>query len=298
MAPPPIERVLHLGFRFEPKPLDAITYYLPRLIASEPMHVVVHSTDVYAFEPAVFAAQFRPTPKTGNRFFFTTFKRQPGKAARVAGPGSWHLQVPSADIKDGAGVKIGEVKKPRYKESGRFTDWLMEELSSCAAGTIVGDRQYSLCRMYVAPMASPDSAARQESAAFIPPHPPAPEGQGQELVTAAAAPNNKRLAPPIAERPCPTKRIRSASTIPTPPPVVPPLPFPLPVQAPAPCSLVAARDPFCTETETLAAAHDDGLGFISYIDYSESDEGGCIWCTRAARCTNAQSHQGRSSSDQ
>jgi hypothetical protein len=291
---PPIERVLQLGFRFEPKPEDAVTYYLPRLIAGEPMHAAVrsfvHSTDIYACEPAVLAAQFRPTPKTGDRFFFTTFKRQPGKsgrAVRVAGPGSWHSQVSSADIKDDAGVKIGEVKKLRYKKGGRFTDWLMEELSSCAADTVVGDRQYALCRMYVSPMASPVSAARQESAAFFvafapPPPSAAPEGQGQELVAAAAPNNNKRPAPPIAEPSCPTKRIRSAATIPTPQPVVPPPPSPPPVQAPAPpCSLqVAARDPFCTETEPPAAAQDDGLDFILYIDYSESDEG--VLCIKPA----------------
>jgi hypothetical protein len=260
MAPPPlIERGLHLGFRFEPKPVDAITYYLPRLIAGVPMHAAVrsfvHATDIYACEPAVLAAHYRPTPKAGDRFFFTTFKRQPGKSirgVRVAGPGYWHSQGHTKDVLDDEGVKVGEAKKFRYNKGGAFTDWLMQEFSSCAADTVVGDRQYVLCRMYVSSKAAQDSAARQESAAFVafaPPPPPALEGQ--LLVAAAAAPSsNKRPAPPIAEPPCPTKRIRPAATIPTPPPVVPP-PSPPPLQVPAPCSLVAARDPFCTETEPL-----------------------------------------------
>jgi hypothetical protein len=247
---PPIERVLQLGFRFEPKPVDAVTYYLPRLIAGVPMHATVrsfiHSTDIYAWEPAVLAAHYRPTPKAGDRFFFTTFKRQPGnsgKGVRSAGPGHWHTQGHTKDVLNDAGVKVGEVKKFRYMKAKKFTGWLMDEFSSCAADTVVGDRQYVLCKMYMSPRVRPDSAALQESAAFVafaPPPPPAPEGQ--ELV---------------------------AATIPTPPPVVP-RPSPLPVQAPAPCSLVAAP-----ETEPPTAAQDDGLGFIFDIDldFAMSDEG-------------------------
>jgi hypothetical protein len=66
---PPIERVLQLGFRFEPKPVDAVTYYLPRLIAGVPMHATVrsfiHSTDIYAWEPAVLAATTARRPRQG-----------------------------------------------------------------------------------------------------------------------------------------------------------------------------------------------------------------------------------------
>jgi hypothetical protein len=122
MAPSPsIEGVLHLGFRFEPKPVDAITYYLPRLIAGVPMHAAVrpfvHVTDIYACEPAELAAHYRPTPKSGDRFFFTTFKLQPGnsgRAVRSAGPGYWHTQGRTKDVLNDAGVKVGEAKKFRY----------------------------------------------------------------------------------------------------------------------------------------------------------------------------------------
>jgi hypothetical protein len=123
MAPPPIERVLHLGFRFEPKPMDTITYYLPRLIAGVPMHAAVrsfvHATDIYACEPAVLAAHYRPTPKAGDRFFFTTFKRQPGKSirgVRVAGPGYWHSQGHTKDVLEDEGVRLA---RPRSSGTTR-----------------------------------------------------------------------------------------------------------------------------------------------------------------------------------
>ncbi|GJN13851.1 hypothetical protein PR202_gb00601 [Eleusine coracana subsp. coracana] len=174
---PPIESVLQLGFRFEPTPKDAVTYYLPRLIAGEPMHAAirpfVHAADVYACEPGALAAQFRPTPKTGDRFFFTTCKlqprKQPGKsirAVRAAGPGTWHSQGHVVDVKDGAdGVKIGEVKKLRYKKG----DWLMDEYSmmSQSQSMVGADKQFVLCKIYVSPRAAPDSAARAPRIRFF-----------------------------------------------------------------------------------------------------------------------------------
>jgi hypothetical protein len=269
-----MENVLHLGFRFDPKPRDAVTYYLPRLIAGEPMHA--------AIRPFVLAARFRPTPKAGDRFFFATFKRQPGnsgKGVRSAGAGHWHTQGHTTDVLDDAGVKVGEAKKFRYKKANKqFTDWLMDEFSCCSEESVVGDRQYVLCKIYVSPRAHPDSVARQESDAFaFAPPPPLVEEP-----VAFAAPN-KRPAPLVVEPPCP-KRIRAAAVpIPTPPMVQPPSPI-LPVQAPAPhpphqsiqastaaqsapCSPAAARDPFCTELEppAAAAAQDDDLNY--YFDF-------------------------------
>ncbi|TVT99475.1 hypothetical protein EJB05_55144, partial [Eragrostis curvula] len=201
-------RMLELGFRFNPTPLEAVTHTLPRLIASEPLHPAIrpylHDADIYACEPGVLAAQFQPTPRTGDRFFFTSCKRQPSqkagkssRAVRAAGPGSWHSQGNTTNVKDGAGVKIGEVKKLRYKKHGKFTDWLMDEFSCCSEDAVVGDTQRVLCKIYVSPRAAPDSVARQEdaaaAAAFAPPAPEEP----------AAAP--KRPAPPIAEPPCPKR---------------------------------------------------------------------------------------------
>ncbi|GJN34542.1 hypothetical protein PR202_gb23213 [Eleusine coracana subsp. coracana] len=243
-AAAPIESALHLGFRFEPTPAQAVTYYLPRLVAGEPMHAVirpfVHAADVYACEPGVLAAQFRPTPRTGDRFFFSTCKLQSHKSARAvraAGPGSWHSQGNGTEVKDAAGVKVGEVKKLRYKKGGKFTDWLMDEFSSCC--DVVGDSQHVLCKIYVSPRAGPDSAARQESEAFF--------------VAAAPAPiPNKRPAPPIAESPC-TKRTRGGALVPvlTAPVAQVQPPSPSPVEAPA---------PHCA-AESPAAAAQDGDDF-------------------------------------
>jgi hypothetical protein len=136
----------------------------------------VHTTDIYASEPGVLAAHFRPTPKTGDRFFFSSFKRQPGNSGREvrsAGPGHWHTQGHTTDVLNDAGVKVGEAKKFRYKKAKMFTDWLMDEFSCSSEESVVGDRQYVLCKIYVSPRARLDSIACQESDAFAfaPPSP-------------------------------------------------------------------------------------------------------------------------------
>ncbi|TVT99479.1 hypothetical protein EJB05_55148, partial [Eragrostis curvula] len=286
--------MLELGFRFNPTPQEAMTHTLPRLIAGEPLHPAIrpylHDADIYACEPGVLAAKFQPTPRAGDRFFFTTCKRQPsqkaGKSSRAvcaAGPGSWHSQGNTTDVKDGAGVKIGEVKKLRYKKGGKFTDWLMDEFSCCSEDAVVGDSQRVLCKIYVSPRAGPDSIARQEDAAavFAPPVPDEP----------VAA--HKRPAPPIAEPPCPKRPRREV--MPTPPPCAPrpgmapssipsaatrspastlaPVHVPTHVQPSFPattvaqeaCSPIAARDPFCTES-SAAAQDDDDFDLVSFVE--------------------------------
>ncbi|TVT99498.1 hypothetical protein EJB05_55167, partial [Eragrostis curvula] len=303
-------RMLELGFRFNPTPQEAVTYTLPRLIAGEPMHPAIrpyiHDTDIYACEPGVLAAQFQPTPRAGDRFFFTFCKRQPQKvgkssrAVRAAGSGSWHSQGNTTDVKDGAGVKIGEVKKLRYKKGGKFTDWLMDEFSCCSQDAVVGDTQRVLCKIYVSPRAGPDSVARQEdaaaAAAFATPAPEDP----------VAA--HKRPAPPVAEPPCPKRPRREVMR--TPPPCAPrpgmapssttsatrfpastlaPVHIPTQVQpsfqfqaatvAQAACSpVVGARDPFCAES-SAAAQDDDDFDLVSLVEgalleteHAEEDE--------------------------
>ncbi|CAL4995725.1 unnamed protein product [Urochloa decumbens] len=207
------------GFRFNPSALEAATYYLPRLVAGAPLHEavrpVVYHADVYACEPGDLARRFPPLPKTGHRFFFTHCKLQTaGKAGikptRAAGAGSWHSQG-ATDVVDGAGVKVGEATKLRYRKGGAYTDWLMDEFSTlCSEDAVVGDKKFVFCNMYVSPRAAPNSAARQESAAFFAPPAPAPVA-----IVQTAAP--KRPAPPqFAEPPC-TKRMRGAVAAPTPP---------------------------------------------------------------------------------
>ncbi|CAN6195792.1 unnamed protein product [Urochloa humidicola] len=204
--------IFSCGFRFNPSPLDAATYYIPRLAAGAPLHEAVrpavHHADVYTSEPADLARRFPPMPKTGDRFFFSSRNK---KGARAAGLGSWYLQSTKA-VKDPADqTKAGEVRKLRYKKDGVFTDWLMDEFSTlCSEEAAAGDRQFVLCNIYVSPRAAPDSAARRESAAYF--APPAPA-----VIPKAAAAATKRPAPPqVAEPPCP-KRMRGAVVAPIPP---------------------------------------------------------------------------------
>ncbi|CAL5081284.1 unnamed protein product [Urochloa decumbens] len=192
-------------------------------------------------------------PKVGHRFFFTHCKlQQPQKAgkasraARAAGAGSWHSQG-STDVVDAAGVKVGEMRKLRYRKGGAYTDWLMDEFSTtlCSedAASAAGDKQFVLCNIYVSPRAAPDSAARRESAAFF--APPAPVVIPQQAEAAAAT---KRPAPPqIAVPPCP-KRMRGAVVAPIPPVLqpagypsfAPPRPYTA-ASAPPPPPLVPTR---------------------------------------------------------
>jgi hypothetical protein len=214
------------GFRFNPTPLEAATYYLPRLIAGAPLHEavrpVVNHADVYGSEPGDLARQFCPLPRTGHRFFFTHCKlQQPQKAGkagrpvRASGAGSWHSQGVK-DVVDHAGAKVGEVTKLKYKKGGANTEWLMDEYSCCLEDAVAGDRRYVLCNMYVSPRAEKDSAERQESAAFFAPPARAP---APVVIAQAAAPAKRPAPPQSAEPPCP-KRMRGA-VAPTPPALQP-----------------------------------------------------------------------------
>ncbi|XP_066357901.1 actin-binding protein wsp1-like [Miscanthus floridulus] len=216
------------GFRFLPTPHDAVTYYLPRLVAGEPLHdavrPVVHHADVYACAPADLARRFCPLPKTGDRFFFTPEAQN------------------TADIKARRGggdddAKVGELRKLRYKSGGVYTDWLMDEYSSVAGG---GETQFVLCKMYVSPRAAPTSAAHKESAAYffltLPPPPPPPAASAavfMQPAPAAAAPKRPAAPPQPAMSPPCTKRMRRGpvvllqpaggnASLPPPPPPQPP----------------------------------------------------------------------------
>ncbi|CAN6210602.1 unnamed protein product [Urochloa humidicola] len=248
MASPSLgPEIFSRGFRFNPSRLDAATYYIPRLAAGAPLHEAVrpavHRADVYASEPGDLARRFRPMPKTGERFFFSSRSK---KGARAAGPGSWYLQSTKV-VKDTATqAKVGEVRKLRYKKGGVFTDWLMDEFSTlCSedAAAAAGDRQFVLCNIYVSPRAAPDSAARRESAVFFPP--PAPVVIAQAPAPAPALAHKRPAPPQVAEPPCP-KRMRPCVTAASapPPPAHPSclaaLP-PVPTRLEAPLPPVPAR---------------------------------------------------------
>uniref|UniRef100_A0A0E0F9B1 NAC domain-containing protein n=1 Tax=Oryza meridionalis TaxID=40149 RepID=A0A0E0F9B1_9ORYZ len=164
----------HVFYLNCPSAEDLITFYLPRLIAGKPTkdtEKFICRADVYGSEPSDLAGKFAPVPRCekGGRFFFTSCKRHKGsstKKERTAGAGTWVRQN-SKEVKNKAGVKVGETQNFRSKKDGRYTDWLMEEHHCCRQQAVAGDEEPVICRMYVSPRAPPDSAARQESAAFV-----------------------------------------------------------------------------------------------------------------------------------
>ncbi|CAL5064590.1 unnamed protein product [Urochloa decumbens] len=243
MASPSLgHEIFSRGFRFNPSPLDAATYYIPRLAAGAPLHEAVrpavHHADVYASDPGDLARRFPPMPKTGDRFFFSSRSK---KGARAAGAGSWYLQSTKA-AKDAADqAKVGEVRKLRYKKGGVFTDWLMDEFSTTLCSEdAAGDAQFVLCNIYVSPRAAPDSAARRESAAFFTPLAPV-------VIPQAAAAATKRPAPPqIAEPPPCPKRMRGAVVAAPIPPVLQPAGY---------CTASFAPPPPPCVPYTTASAH-------------------------------------------
>uniref|UniRef100_A0A0E0F985 NAC domain-containing protein n=1 Tax=Oryza meridionalis TaxID=40149 RepID=A0A0E0F985_9ORYZ len=171
--------------------VDLITFYLPRLIAGKPTEDTekfICRADVYGSEPSDLAGKFAPVARCGKggRFFFTSCKRHKGnntKKERTAGAGTWVRQN-SKGVKNKAGVKVGETQNFRFKKDGSYTDWLMEEHHCCRQQAVAGDEEPVICRMYVSPRAPPDSAARQESAAFV----------------------QQQPAPQVSEPPCDKKR--------------------------------------------------------------------------------------------
>ncbi|RLN27904.1 hypothetical protein C2845_PM05G06190 [Panicum miliaceum] len=200
------------GFRLNPTPLEAATYYLPQLLAGALLHEsirpFIHHADVYACEPGVLARQFRPLPRTGHRFFFTHCKLQraaeggegrQGRARRR----SRIVALAGRDGRRGPRGSEGRRDEEAAVQEGRRVHGLAHgRVLVCLQDTVVGDRRCVFCNIYVSPRAATGSAARQESAAFF--APPAP-----------AEP--KRPAPQVAESPCP--RMRGAA--PTPPVVQP-----------------------------------------------------------------------------
>ena len=76
--------------RFKPTDEEAVTYFLPRLLAGQ-THKLIRNAEVYACEPKDLAAKYEPMPSavsTGDHFFFSTCWRKNGRCARVAGAGT------------------------------------------------------------------------------------------------------------------------------------------------------------------------------------------------------------------
>ncbi|XP_047083897.1 uncharacterized protein LOC124695045 [Lolium rigidum] len=205
--------------QFKPSKEEAITYFLPRLLAGTPLphgaDSLIRHADVYACEPRDLAARFAPVPNatsTGDRFFFTTCRRKSGNDARVvrrAGAGTWTIQTTEDVYHEGA--KVGEAKHLSFKKGKTTTGWVMKEYRCLRPEAVVADGEMVLCKIHLAQHAP--AAARQESDAYklLPQEPaqPAPAQQSHKRPAPAAAaagpPCSKkmRMAAPVPELDCP-----------------------------------------------------------------------------------------------
>ncbi|CAM0947032.1 unnamed protein product [Alopecurus aequalis] len=168
----PAAHPLRFGVRFNPTPQEALSLYLWRRIAGEPLPDtadIVHEAEVYDCEPDALAAAFPPLPKTANRFFFSTCKRKKAgrryTMVRTAGAGRW-VSNDKKMVKNGAEKTIGYQEHLRYKyeDKNRESDWLMEEYHYTLDGSAVvdgGDRERVFCRLY----SKTGSTTLQQSAA-------------------------------------------------------------------------------------------------------------------------------------
>ncbi|XP_047057576.1 NAC domain-containing protein 41-like [Lolium rigidum] len=253
---------LYKHHQFRPSKEDAVTYFLPRLLAGSPLphgaDALIRHADVYACEPKDLAAEYAPVPsaaRTGDRFFFTTCKRKSGndaRATRVAGAGTWAVQR-TESVYGHEGFKVGEVKHLSFKKGKASTGWVMEEFRCLRPEAIVADGEKVLCKIHLAPNAC--AAARQESDAYK---------LRQEHVFALQS--QKRPAPvaAAADPPC-SKKMRMAAPVADCrglPSVCVPVPVPAPEEVECEHSLV-----WCTSAAPVSLPHapeaDDAMGRMS-----------------------------------
>ncbi|KAM0859890.1 hypothetical protein ACQ4PT_046891 [Festuca glaucescens] len=233
--------------RFDPTPEEAVTYYLPRLIAGSTLNgaeKVIHKVDIYSCEPKDLAYYYDPAPhavRTGDRFFFTTCKRKNGsstRSARVAGAGTWTGNKTQSVFH--AGVKVGEVKSLSFKKDKACTGWVMEEYRCLLPEAVIADGEKVLCKIHLS-SSSACAAARQESAAYMRRQEaaelPMPE---PDTITVTANPQIQKRLPPVAaaDLSC-SKKLRMAAPVQAleeeyqdcPDWFAPPAPFSLPAEA-------------------------------------------------------------------
>uniref|UniRef100_R7W6T7 Protein CUP-SHAPED COTYLEDON 3 n=1 Tax=Aegilops tauschii TaxID=37682 RepID=R7W6T7_AEGTA len=211
-----VDDVFH-HYRLCPTEVEAVTYYLPRLLSGETLHgadKLIHRVEISGCEPKDLAARYAPAPQavsSGDRFFFTTCKSKRGsnlQSVRGAGAGTWSIQKTTEICH--AGVKVGEVKNLSFKKKGKSTGWVMEEYRCLLPEATVSDGVKVFCKMHLAQHA-PD-AARQESEAYK------LQQQQPEAVTPSTH-AQKRPAPAAAadpHPPRPKKRMRGAGPVPAP----------------------------------------------------------------------------------
>ncbi|CAM0946916.1 unnamed protein product [Alopecurus aequalis] len=211
--------------RFKPTDEEAVTYYLPLLIAGSAhgAEKLIHHAEVYSCEPKDLAAAYAPAPQavsSGDRWFFSTCKRKNGsktRSERVAGTGSWTGGGKTRSVHQ-AGVKVGEVKKLSFKKDNVCTGWIMEEYRWLRPEAAVVDGEKVLCKIHLSPTAPPQ--ARQESAAYrrrqeAAAEPPPPEPDTVTVSMNGNAHAQKRPAPvAVADLSSSSKKMRMAAAVP------------------------------------------------------------------------------------
>uniref|UniRef100_A0ACD5V8G4 Uncharacterized protein n=1 Tax=Avena sativa TaxID=4498 RepID=A0ACD5V8G4_AVESA len=213
--------------RFKPSKEEAVTYFLPRLLAGSPLphgaDKLIRHADVYACEPKDLAVEYEPVPtavNTGDRFFFTTCKGKKGRFARVAGAGTWAIQK-TESVYDAAGVKVGELKHLSFKKDKVSTGWVMEEYRCLLPEAVVPGGEKVLCKIHLAPNAP--ASARQESDAYKirqeraePAHALQSQPEPVTVTVTASAHLQKRPAPVAAVDLSSCKKMRMATPVPEP----------------------------------------------------------------------------------
>uniref|UniRef100_A0A0D9XNW6 NAC domain-containing protein n=1 Tax=Leersia perrieri TaxID=77586 RepID=A0A0D9XNW6_9ORYZ len=113
---------------------------------------LIHHADLYGGEPNDLAGMFAPVVRceNGDRFFFTSCKRQNG-SERKAGDGTW-VWLNNMEVKNEEGVKVGEMQSFRFMKYGRYTEWVMEEHPCAVQQAKATDEEPVICRMYMSPM--------------------------------------------------------------------------------------------------------------------------------------------------
>ncbi|KAI4975875.1 hypothetical protein ZWY2020_049482 [Hordeum vulgare] len=157
-------------YRLNPTEVEAVTYYLPRLLSGDTLHgaeKLIHDVEISGCEPKDLAARYAPAPQaagSGDRFFFTTSKSKNGsklQSVRTAGGGTTIQKTTQISH---AGSKVGEVKNLSFKKKGKSTGWVMEEYRCLLPEATVAEGVKVFCRMHLAQHAP--AAVRQESAAY------------------------------------------------------------------------------------------------------------------------------------
>ncbi|XP_048546432.1 NAC domain-containing protein 20-like [Triticum urartu] len=233
-------------YRLNPTEVEAVTYYLPRLIAGEThgAEKLIHDADVYDCEPKDLAARYTPVPQaesSGDRFFFTTCKRKKGRTtrcARKAGGGTW--TVNTTTVVTHAGVDVGERKNLSFKKKGKSTGWVMEEYRLLPPPeAVVADEEKVFCKIHLSQHAPEE--ARRESAAYK------RQGRAEPMPQPAPQPEH------VGKRPAPGP---GAAADPHPPQPMKKMRVAVPVSAPAASSFAAAA-PVSLPAEPIPEAEDD-----------------------------------------